>query len=113
MNMAQQPHGTIDRRVAIQTLVAGVIATILCFFTSQLGFVSRIALVLAPSLLLLGLAGLVDPRILRAALKKPGESVAHLPRWAKIIAYMCWLPTFVLLGYLLLRSLGILELTTR
>lgn len=91
--MTQQPNDRINRGVAIQTLIAGAVATALCALTSQLGFVSRLAFVLAPSLLLLGVAGLVDSRILRAALKKPGESVAHLPRWAIAIGYLCWLPT--------------------
>ena len=65
-----------------------------------------VALVLAPSLLLLSVAGLVDPRILHAALRKPGESVAHLPLCAKIVGYACWSPTFAMLGYLLVQSLA-------
>jgi hypothetical protein len=82
-----------------------MIAASLCVFTARFGFVSRLALVLAPSLLLLGVAGLADIRILRAALKKPGESVAHLPLWVRVVGYGCWCPTLAILGYLIVRSL--------
>jgi hypothetical protein len=95
----------VDRELAAQILFAGVVATLLCTLTSQIGFVSRFAFVLAPSLLLLGIAGLVDTRILKAALKKPGESVSTLPRWAVLTAYACWSPMFIVLAYVVLRTL--------
>jgi hypothetical protein len=104
-NLSEQSNKPIDRKVAVQTLIAGVVAAVLCVFTSQFGFVSRLALVLAPSLLLLGLAGLADVRILRAALKKPGESVAHLPLWVRLVGYVCWCPTLAILGYLIIQNL--------
>ena len=96
----------IDRGVAVQVLVAGIVATVLCFFTAQLGFVSAIAFVLAPSLVLLGIAGSIDPRILQAGCKKQGESVKHLPKWIRITAIVCWTPSFLVLAYLLLSSLA-------
>ena len=103
--MAGNPS-PLDRRLATQILLAGVVATVLCFLTSQIGFVSRFALVLAPSLLLIGMAGLLDTRILQAALRKPGESISHLPRWAVLVGYACWSPTVVLLAYLVFRFLS-------
>ncbi len=104
-NMDNQSSTPIGRKVAVQTLIAGIIAAVLCVFTSYFGFVSRLALVLAPSLLLLGVAGLADIRILRAALKKPGESVAYLPLWVRAVGYACWCPTVAILVYLIIRSL--------
>ena len=89
----------IDRGVALHTLAAGVVCVLLCILTSQFGFVHDLGFVLAPSLVLLGIAGLVDPRTLRAALRKPGETV-DCPRWATVIGYACWTPSVLLLGYL-------------
>lgn len=98
------PPNRIDRKTALQTLVAGVVAAALCIVTWPFGFFSRFALAFSPAFLLLGVAGMIDPRILQGALKKPGESISHLPRWAKYVGYLCWAPTFVVLGWMLLES---------
>jgi hypothetical protein len=95
---------TINRATAAQTLFAGVVAAGVVALMWPLGAVSAMALVLAPSMLLLGVAGLIDPRILQAALKKPGESVAHLPPWTKVVGCACWAPSAVVLACLLVET---------
>ena len=45
-NMDNQSSTPIGRKVAVQTLIAGIIAAVLCVFTSYFGFVSRLALCL-------------------------------------------------------------------
>lgn len=104
--MSSQNH-QIDRKTALQTLFAGVVASVFCALTWQFGFVSRFAFVFAPAFLTLGLAGLIDPRILQGALKKPGQSISHLPAWARYAGYMCWTPSLVALGWMLAKTFGI------
>ena len=103
--MNEQHDTSVDRKTVAQTLVAGIVAAFLCLFTSYSGFVSRLALVLAPSLLVLGVVGLVDIRIFRAAIRKPGESMAHLPLWVRAAGYACWCPTIAVLAYVVIRKL--------
>ena len=93
------PKKPATRADAAYLLMLGFVGSAV---THYLTLVPHICLILASIGIIVGLAGLIDPRIYHAALKKPGEDISLYPTWIRASAWACWIVSFIVLALLLL-----------